>query len=156
MLACRHFHQQSPFLQNNRSTGSLEFVSCYTNLQHRQTSFVDKEARVNFTVEEVAVIFFLWQCKTKRSQRQEGCSAGVFVKHVLELQGAVYWENGALQKMGGREVAERGERRRENFDEAPGVSLMRDDVRELLRSSIAHGATPHCYNQPKDITNGLN
>lgn len=45
---------------------------------------------------------------------------------------------------------------REIFDEAPGVSLMRSDVRELLLSSIKNGAVPNCYNQAKDITNGLN
>lgn len=68
----------------------------------------------------------------------------------------MYWENGVLWKMGGREVAERRERGREIFDEAPGVFLMRSDVRELFLSSITNGALPHCYNQTKDITNGLN
>lgn len=53
---------------------------------------------------------------------------------------------GSGSKEGGREI----------FDEAPGVSLMRSDVRELLLSSIANGAVPHCYNQAEDITNGLN
>lgn len=42
------------------------------------------------------------------------------------------------------------------FDEAPGVSLMRSDVRELLLSSTANRAMPHCYNQTKDVTNGFN
>lgn len=50
----------------------------------------------------------------------------------------------------------RREQGREIFDEAPGVSLMRSNVRELLLSSIANGAVPHCCNQTKDITNGLN
>lgn len=50
------------------------------------------------------------------------------------------------------EVAER----REIFDEAPRVFLMRSNVRELLLSPITDGAVPHCCNQAKDITNGLN
>lgn len=54
-------------------------------------------------------------------------------------------EGGKWQK-GGREI----------FDEAPGVSLMRSNVRELLLSSIASRAVPQCYNKAKDITNGLN
>lgn len=36
----------------------------------------------------------------------------------------MYWENGALWKRGGREVAEK-KGGRKIFDEAPGVSLMR-------------------------------
>lgn len=60
----------------------------------------------------------------------------------------MYWENGTLWKMGERQVAERRERGREIFDEAPGVRLMRSNVRKLLLSSIANGAA-HSYNQPK-------
>lgn len=56
----------------------------------------------------------------------------------------------------GRKGSGRKEGGKEIFDEAPRVSLMRSDVRELLLSSIANGAVPHCYNQAKDITNGLN
>lgn len=55
----------------------------------------------------------------------------MFVKHVLELEGAARWENGTLWKKGGMWRGEGMQRGREIFDEAPGVSLMRSNVRKL-------------------------
>lgn len=42
------------------------------------------------------------------------------------------------------------------FDEAPGVSLMRSNVRELRLSFTANRTVRQCYNEAKDITNGCN
>lgn len=56
------------------------------------------------------------------------------------------WERGKWRKGGSEGGSEGG---REIFDEAPGVRLMRSNVRKLLLSSTANGAAPHCYNQPK-------
>lgn len=56
------------------------------------------------------MIFLLWRSKTGWMEAGcgQGCFAAVFVKHVLELQGAARWENGTLWKeTGGRKVAEK-------------------------------------------------
>lgn len=89
-----------------RARGTFNLVSCCKNFHHRQTSSLLTEMK-EWTSQrkKVAVIFLLWRSKTGWMEAEcgQGCFAAVFVKHVLELQGAARWENGTLWKKTGRE-----------------------------------------------------
>lgn len=89
-----------------RAGGTFNLVSCCKNFHHWQTSsLLTKMKEWTSQRKKVAVIFLLWHSKMgwMEAGGGQGCFAAVFVKHVLELQGAARWENGTLWKETGRE-----------------------------------------------------